>query len=633
LLSVTSFATAQDNPNFTYLQLTTTAKDHKWPAINNSGDRVWCLQSGGFWKVVKNDAILAAINTGNDHMYPVIDDAGNVLYYELPSGQIYSTRDPVQPIEKTYCIATTADVYCASAGRYFGVASDGTTVTYFDWSTSYHGARWLRIGADIVVSGLDVGFVGDYPDVNDDGLIVYSSGGNVLITSAQNPSVSYTVEAGSQPRIADGPQSEIVYIKNGQVVSTVGGVVDTGIWADVNNKGQILYEKQVNGFSQIFLAQRPVMFFTAEPDRAHPGTPFGIQPVITVQDGGGAVDAAYNGPVTLSLQSGTGTPGATLGGTLTVNAVNGVARFYGISVDKAGTAYILVASSGSLTPSQSQPFTAAGPATQVTFTNQPGGGSGPILNPQPVLAVEDAGGNVVSDYTGNVTIAIRLGTGAPGAVLNGNPKVAVLNGVAIYTDLAINRPGSGFVLTASSGTLTPADSAAFSVSAIPTRLGFIQQPSGGQVQTPLSPRLVATILDGTGNTVPSFNGPVSVALTPGAGTPGAILGGNTTVGAVNGIATFTDLSIDRAGTGYVLAVTSGALLPATSAPFAIGSASGAYTVPDVIIALQIAVGSHQAATSELSRLNVATQGTSASKVDIADATRLLRKIDGLEPNP
>jgi hypothetical protein len=66
--------------------------------------------------------------------------------------------------------------------------------------------------------------------------------------------------------------------------------------------------------------------------------------VVDAVDGDGDVMTNYDGPVTLSLVPSSGTPGATLGGPLTTNAVNGVATFTGLSVGTPGTFYEMQAS-------------------------------------------------------------------------------------------------------------------------------------------------------------------------------------------------------------------------------------------------------------------------------------------------
>ena len=73
--------------------------------------------------------------------------------------------------------------------------------------------------------------------------------------------------------------------------------------------------------------------------------------------------------------------------------------------------------------------------------------------------------------------------------------------------------------------------------------------------------------------VPSFNGNVTIALASDPG--GGNLGGTLSVTAVNGVATFTGLTINAAGTGYTILASSGGLTDATTALDQRGSRSGA----------------------------------------------------------
>ena len=79
-----------------------------------------------------------------------------------------------------------------------------------------------------------------------------------------------------------------------------------------------------------------------------------------------------------------------------------------LSIDKPGVGYTLIAASGNLPPATSTPFTIiSGPATQLAFSTQPGGAAVKVaLSPQPVVTVKDADGNIVTSYTGPVTIAL-----------------------------------------------------------------------------------------------------------------------------------------------------------------------------------------------------------------------------------
>jgi hypothetical protein len=99
----------------------------------------------------------------------------------------------------------------------------------------------------------------------------------------------------------------------------------------------------------------------------------------------------------------------------------------------------------------------------------------------------------------------------------------------------------------------------------PTRLGFTSQPQNAQVSTPI-PDFTVGVQDTGGNTVSNATNAITVALTT--NITGATLSGNTTVNAVNGVATFSGLSIDQAGT-YTFTASSPNLVSDVSQPFTI----------------------------------------------------------------
>jgi hypothetical protein len=103
------------------------------------------------------------------------------------------------------------------------------------------------------------------------------------------------------------------------------------------------------------------------------------------------------------------------------------------------------------------------------------------------------------------------------------------------------------------------------------RLGFTTQPSTTLPLVTMSPVRV-TVLNSLGNAATSYNGPVTIAIGRNAGllSPGT-LSGTKTVNAVNGVATFSNLSIDQPGNGYTLIVTAAGIVSAESAPFNIGA--------------------------------------------------------------
>src|SRR5712692_863116 len=109
-----------------------------------------------------------------------------------------------------------------------------------------------------------------------------------------------------------------------------------------------------------------------------------------------------------------------------------------------------------------------------------------------------------------------------------------------------------------SGSISPTPTAA-------AKLAFSVQPSTTAPDRLITPPVQAVVQDAQGHTVTSASTSITVALetNPAGGT----LGGTTTAVTVNGIATFSNLSIDNPGTGYTLIATASGLSGATSAPF------------------------------------------------------------------
>jgi hypothetical protein len=115
--------------------------------------------------------------------------------------------------------------------------------------------------------------------------------------------------------------------------------------------------------SQIF----PRLILSSSPQGGQANVPFSTQPVVIAQDALNHTNTSFNGPVTLTIKSGTGTAGATLAGTATVNAVNGVASFSGLAISKAGAGYRLTASSSGLSSVDTAVFDITKTEQTITF--------------------------------------------------------------------------------------------------------------------------------------------------------------------------------------------------------------------------------------------------------------------------
>lgn len=195
----------------------------------------------------------------SNNQYPDIDDAGDVEYltYRGQGNAVVLNRGGTESIIQftTINLLSGQERKC---GQHFGIAGNGTTITYFDFLTFGFGPRNFVISS---VGQLAPDFTGDdYPDINSQGTFVFSSSGSVYLAPVSAPNNLTPIASGDRPRIADvvapATTPEIVYISGGaQVVSTIGGVIDAGSWADVNNAGTVVYEGAVGGFNQIFIAK------------------------------------------------------------------------------------------------------------------------------------------------------------------------------------------------------------------------------------------------------------------------------------------------------------------------------------------------------------------------------------------
>jgi hypothetical protein len=316
------------------------------------------------------------------------------------------------------------------------------------------------------------------------------------------------------------------------------------------------------------------IFFSVQPSGAISGAAFSVE--VTARDGFGNTATSFTGDVTMAIGNNAGSPPGTLSGTLTQSAVGGVATFPDLSIDMVGTGYTLAATSGTLTGATSAAFDiSAGGATQLVLTQQPSTTvAGQPITPAIEVTAQDASGNTVTSFSDNVTMTI--GTNPGSGVLSGTTVVAPVNGVATFSDLSIGEAGTGYQLQAASATLTSPLSSAFDITpGSAAELSFTVQPSSAQAGVPIAPSVVVTARDALGNTATSFASDVSMTITAGTGTAGAVLSGTTTRTAAAGVVTFDDLSIDKDGTGYTLSADAAGLTGATSGSFdiSVGSAT------------------------------------------------------------
>jgi Kelch motif protein len=328
-----------------------------------------------------------------------------------------------------------------------------------------------------------------------------------------------------------------------------------------------------SGTFLIFPAGAARLVFTAQPTTTTAGAQISPAIQVTARDSFGNTAAGFTGNVSMTIGNNAG--GGILSGTTQQTAALGTATFKGLTINKAGKGYTLRASAALVPDTTSTPFDIKpATATLLAFTAQPNpAAAGATIAPPVRVAALDSLGNVATGFTGAVTM--NIGTNPSGGTLSGTTAVAALAGVATFTSLRIDKAGTGYTLQATTPNRTPATSAAFYIAGPATRLVFTAQPSTALAGATITPPVQVTALDALGNRAIGFGGSVSLAIgtNPGGGT----LSGTIPVSAQAGIATFTDLSIDRAGSGYTLRATSGLLASSTSAAFDIAAVGNVWT--------------------------------------------------------
>ncbi|HEX2637446.1 MAG TPA: Ig-like domain repeat protein [Gemmatimonadales bacterium] len=193
----------------------------------------------------------------------------------------------------------------------------------------------------------------------------------------------------------------------------------------------------------------------------------------------------------------------------------------------------------------------------VSGDGQTGSVGNPLAEPV-VVRLEDENGNGVGDKS--VTFVAGPGAGSTDPV----NATTDPNGFAssVWT---LGSSLGGKTLTAIFSGLPPVAFTATAVAATPTQLAFTRPPQTTAAGASFSPSIQVTVQDAAGNTVTSANDAVTLAI--GSNPAGGTLSGTVTVNAVNGVASFGNVSIDQVGSGYTLTASAAGLAGATSPAF------------------------------------------------------------------
>lgn len=377
-----------------------------------------------------------------------------------------------------------------------------------------------------------------------------------------------------------GPSTGNLVCANNNTATT--GANGVAAWSNcsLSAVGTYRLEAQLNGLRAltneiVVSGGTPTkLVFTSYP-ASSTGTSLAPQPAVAITDAGGNVVPSASATITLSASGG----GLSCTGGLSKATVNGVATFSGCIMTN-GT-WTLTASDGpnGYTDTTGSAFTVYGTGTLLQFSVSPAGATGgTAFTTQPVVRVLDASGNVVTSDNATV-VALSIDTGTAGSTLtcsndgtNGVRKT-VSSGVATFSGCRIDKAGRYVLRATTVGTAISAVSAAFDVLVGPAvKLGFTSAPTGTvPALTAFAAQPVVAVQDAGGNTVTSVvSRPITIGIgsNPGAGTLTCSSG--TTLYTLNGVASFSGCSINRAGVGYTLIAVNGGggtLTGATSAAF------------------------------------------------------------------
>jgi hypothetical protein len=259
-------------------------------------------------------------------------------------------------------------------------------------------------------------------------------------------------------------------------------------------------------------------------------TVFGTQPVVTIQDqDGNTVSTGSDAIQSVTLSS----SNSTIGGNVSMNAVAGVANFSGKGVKLTGLVgarnlNATIASPSNFAKTNTVTLT-YGAATKLSITAPAAGAANDVaFTTQPVVTVQDVSGNTVANST------IAIAANSSGGVLGGTLTRNAVAGVATFTNLKLTGNAANYSLTfTSSGISSDSQSIVLGAGAA-SQLVLIQNALGASSRIAFATQPIVEIQDASGNRVPGTTDTITVSSS------GATLGGDTSMAAVDGTATFAN---------------------------------------------------------------------------------------------
>jgi hypothetical protein len=396
-------------------------------------------------------------------------------------------------------------------------------------------------------------------------LIVKDAGGNPL----PNINVSFTVKRSDNTTL-----TTVSFPTNAQGAvgySMLSGVTVAGMYTVIADVGPNVIGSPLSAPVQVNPGATTRVGYTLQPPTGgSAGATMGSF-TVALQDQFRNLTSSASGTIGLQLinSNGTATSATLTVGDASSTTSGGTTTFTQVSINQAGS-YKLIASSGTLAKDTSQTLViGAGAPHHLTITSQPTAGTAGSDLANLRVEIRNANDLLVTDATDSVFVGFASG-GSNGATLLGTVRKKAVNGVVEFQNLRIDKAATNYVLSASGSSLPASNSSAFAVSSASAAKVVFGGPIPNATATvTIAPAITVLIQDQFGNTV-SMNSTVELEFDPSNNSAnGGTLSGTLSLGATNGLATFSNISINKAGAGYVLRAKSGVLATATSSSFSV----------------------------------------------------------------
>lgn len=186
-----------------------------------------------------------------------------------------------------------------------------------------------------------------------------------------------------------------------------------------------------------------------------------------------------------------------------------------------------------------------------------------------MVEVVDNFGDPVTSQMGKVQLSV---TGTEVNAQDSTITAIILGGRAKFKDFSIEKAGTYNISAQTIGgnLLTSSPLSVLVSPAAPAKLVFATLPTAITPRQDLNPPVVVKVKDAFGNLVTTAGQRVHLSLS--SGPAGGVLGGTFKVAPVNGVATFSDVSLSKRGT-YTLLAIHGSLTEGVSSPLVVRSAA------------------------------------------------------------